>query len=164
WRRFLDRRERKTRPKGIENNGNDLKAYRDLSDFSHRVVSGWIGIGRVVGALFLGVLFAAALGGVIVLPLWLLASRATGAYNVLVGLLLLVLLVIGLLRKLQGRTSRSLLPILRKTGVGIVGLGGVYTFAILVWEGHIWGAALLGLLCLVWLGASFGRRASGRSG
>ncbi|MFP4429881.1 MAG: hypothetical protein ACOCW6_10325 [Spirochaetota bacterium] len=140
-----------------------MKTYRGLSDFSQRVVSGWLGLGRVVGALFLGVLCAAALGGIIVLPLWLLASRATGTYNVLVGLLVLGLVVLGLLRRLRGQTLRSLLPILRKTGVGAVGLGGVYAFAVLVWEGHIWGAVVLGLLYLVWLGASFGRRVSGRS-
>lgn len=151
------------RPTSIEGSGNGLKAYRGFSSFSHRVVSGWIGLGRFVGALFLGVLFAAALGGVIVLPLWLLASRATGVYNVVVGLLLVGLLALGLAKSLQRQTSRSILPILRKTGVGIVGLGGVYAFAILVWEGHLLGALFLGLVYLVWLGASFGRRSPRRS-
>ena len=140
--------------------GNVLKTHRGLSGLSSRVVSGWLGLAWILGSIALGVLVAGALGGAIVFPLWILASRATEAYNGLVGLTLIGLILFWLVRKLRGQTSRSLLPILRKTGVGIVGLGGVYAFAILVWEGYTVGAVFLGAIYLVWLGASVGRKRS----
>jgi hypothetical protein len=123
-----------------------------------RVSSGWLRIARLLGALALGIAVAGAVGALVVLPLWLLASKATAIYNVLVAILVAGLLIGRLIRLLQSQTSRSLLPILRKTGAVVAGLGGVYVFAILLWEGFAWAAVLVGLLYLVWIGAAFGRR------
>ena len=131
---------------------------RPTEGFLRRVTSGWLHIARVIGALGLGILVAGAVGVVVVLPLWLLASRVTVLYNALVAILVGSLMLAWLVRGIRRQTSRSLLPILRKTGVGIAGLGGVYVFAILLWEGFALAAILVGLLYLVWIGAAFGRR------
>ncbi|MFP4565034.1 MAG: hypothetical protein ACLFNX_00935 [Spirochaetaceae bacterium] len=96
---------------------------------------------------------------VVVVPLWLAATRATGVYTSVILGLAAVGIIAGLIRRIRLQRTAVFLPILKTTARVLIVCAGLYAMIVLFARGLAVPAAVLALAGLAWLGyaASGGR-------
>lgn len=123
----------------------------------NRILEGYARVGSwVLGALVL-VAAAALVGVVIVLPLWLAATRLTTVYTVVVLVVLAGALLTWIIRGIRAQSRSSFLPILKAAGRLVGAVAVVYAVFALFAAGFLVPAAGVAVAGLLWLGYAASR-------
>ncbi|MFP4010805.1 MAG: hypothetical protein ACLFUM_03830 [Spirochaetaceae bacterium] len=111
---------------------------------------------RRIGAVLLRALLllggAGLLSVIVVVPLWLAATRATAAYTTAVLLAVAGALGTGLVRRLAGARRQAFRPILRVAARVITTVAGLYAVVLLYAAGRVGPAVILVVIGLAWVG------------
>jgi FtsH-binding integral membrane protein len=143
-----------------------MSAFSTLRSAWHRVVAGYRNIGSAVIQTAALVVAALLVSLIIVVPLWLAATQATGVYTVVVLSLAAAAIVAWIAGRIRRQSAGLFLPILKTVARVIAVVAGLYAMVVLVALGLVLPAVVLAIVGLLWLGyaASGGRTSRDANG